>query len=113
MPCTDGGVPYPPSPAEIRAAETAKKIPAMLCATIRAAMLATGKPFQHLLTYVDEVESGIKRKDLEDWWRKHVREDEERRKAAKKRAKAKAIRMSALKKLRRHLTRAEQKSLGH
>jgi hypothetical protein len=40
---------------------------------------ASGQSLDYLLGYVDWKEAGVKRKTLETWWKKHKKQDEERR----------------------------------
>lgn len=64
MPCSDGGVPYPPSPDEIAREKFAKRAPSLLCSACRA-LERFGYDF-------DE------NPELSEWWAKHKAEDEER-----------------------------------
>lgn len=66
------------------------------------------KVLEDVLDNLDYEEMGVTRKELEDWWRAHQREDEKRRKreeAARRKAELKA---QALAKL----TEEERKALG-
>lgn len=64
MPCTDGGVPYPPSPREIAEKDFLKTGPSMLCSACRA-LDRLGYDF-------DE------NPRLSEWWAKHKVEDDAR-----------------------------------
>jgi hypothetical protein len=72
MPCTDGGVPYPPSREEL----LDKKVPsAMLCA-----LLSVGLP-SGMLEQIDWDEAGITRAEFTEWWQRHRAQDVVRRAA--------------------------------
>lgn len=64
MPCSDGGVPYPPSKEEREAAKFAQRAPGMLCSAARA--------LERLGYDFDE------NPELSDWWAKHKKEDDAR-----------------------------------
>lgn len=66
MPCSDGGVPYGPTPSELAAMEFARRAPGMLCSACRA-LEQFGFDFDL-------------NPELSDWWAKHKREDEAREK---------------------------------
>lgn len=61
MPCSDGGVPYPPTPREIAATKFAKRAEPMLCSACRA--------LERLGYDFDE------NPELSEWWDKHKKED--------------------------------------
>ena len=64
MPCSDGGVPYPPSAEEVAAAKFAKRAPSLLCSACRA--------LDRLGFDFDE------NPELSEWWAKHKKEDDAR-----------------------------------
>lgn len=77
MPCSDGGAPYPPSPAEIATANFAKRAPGLLCSACRA--------LDRLGFDFDE------NPELSDWWAKHKKEDDARIERENKEAEVKAF----------------------
>lgn len=64
MPCSDGGVPYPPSKEELAERAFTKRAPGMLCSACRA-LEGFGYDFDL-------------NPELADWWAKHKEEDAER-----------------------------------
>ncbi len=64
MPCSDGGVPYPPSKEELAERAFIKRGPGLLCSACRA-LDSFGYDFDL-------------NPELSDWWAKHKAEDEER-----------------------------------
>lgn len=79
MPCSDGGY-----NDEVRVSRDDVREHDMLEAAMCGILTvlessASGQSLDYLLSYVDWKEAGIKRKTLETWWRKHKKQDEERR----------------------------------
>jgi len=70
MPCTDGGVPYPPSEAEVKHAKFMKRAEPMLCSACRA-LEQLGFDFDT-------------NPELSEWWDKHKKEDAKRAEAEAK-----------------------------
>lgn len=101
MPCTDGGVPYPPTPRELRQ----RKVPAMLCAVLGT---MTSEQLEATLQRIDWKEAGVSREDLVQWWKDHQAEDMRRRAEARISASIEAVRATALRKL----SSAELHALG-
>ena len=101
MPCSDGGVPYPPSPAEIAAAREAKRTPSLLCSACRS--------LERLGYDFDE------NPELSEWWDKHKAEDAARllkvAQDTERRAYRQRILTEALKKPVGDLTGEEKKIL--
>ncbi len=64
MPCSDGGIPYPPSKEELAERAFIKRAPGMLCSACRA-LEQFGYDFDL-------------NPELSDWWAKHKAEDAER-----------------------------------
>ncbi len=64
MPCSDGGVPYPPTPAEIAHAKFVERAPSLICSACRA--------LERLGYDFDE------NPELSEWWDKHKKADEAR-----------------------------------
>lgn len=83
MPCSDGGAPYPPSPAEIAAANFSKRAPGLLCSACRA--------LDRLGFDFDE------NPELSDWWAKHKKEDDARIERENKEAEVKAFERRVIK----------------
>lgn len=74
MPCTDGGVPFPPTREEI----LNDKIPVpMLCALL--SVLAKDGTIEGILSDIDWKEAGINQQDFDEWWRLHRLRDQQRR----------------------------------
>ena len=90
MPCTDGGIPYPKTRAEVLEEKTS----AMLCGVLRT--FATQEDFEEMLSKVDWAEVGATRSEFNEWWLAHINSDRER------------LRAQALKKL----SPAERQALG-
>jgi hypothetical protein len=101
MPCTDGGVPYPPSREEILDSKT----PAMLCALIGA---LEKSDYLDALDRIDWKESGLTRNQFEEWWGIHQQRDEARRKREAEQKRIAALREEGLSKL----TDAQKRALG-
>ena len=101
MPCTDGGVPYPPTPRQLRQ----RKVPAMLCAVLGT---MTSEQLEATLQRIDWKEAGVSREDLVQWWKDHQAEDARRKAAERVQADKLALRDSALSKL----SKAELHALG-
>lgn len=97
MPCTDGGVPYPPSPKEIAHKKFIKRAEPMLCSACRA--------LERLGYDFDE------NPELSEWWDKHKKEDALReaaeRKAAEKEEWERRVITDALRKPISKLTKEE------
>ncbi len=79
MPCSDGGY-----NDEVRVSRDDVRehdmLEAAMCGILTVLEAgASGQSLDYLLGYVDWKEAGIKRKTLETWWRKHKKQDEERR----------------------------------
>ncbi len=71
MPCTDGGVPYPPSPEHVWEAKVAE---AGLCAAMR--FLQEFDYADSFIQWVDrDRESGLNSGDFKKWWKKHCIKD--------------------------------------
>lgn len=81
MPCTDGGVPYPPSPQEIERNEFMKRAEPMLCSACRA--------LEHMGFDFDT------NPELSKWWAKHKAADAARAEAEAKVAFEKRIAFEA------------------
>ncbi len=84
MPCTDGGVPYP-NYAEESARKELRLVEATLCALMTTLESAAADVFQDVafkspLDLIDFKEAGVKRVDVENWWKHHKAIDGERRK---------------------------------
>lgn len=101
MPCTDGGVPYPPTPEEIARKKFAKRAEPMLCSACRA--------LERLGYDFDE------NPELSEWWDKHKKEDAARiareEAAAQRQAWERRIVAEALGKSINELTEEEKKLL--
>ena len=104
MPCSDGGVPYPPAPptpAEIEAKKFAKRGPSLLCSAARA--------LERLGYDFDE------NPELSEWWDKHKKEDAAREQKEREKAERDLYRQgvltAALKKPVKDLTAEELKIL--
>jgi hypothetical protein len=69
MPCSDNGVPYPPSREEI----LTRKMPAVLCGLVRALGVTA------VLESVDWKEAGVNPVEFREWWQMHQKDDEVRR----------------------------------
>lgn len=100
MPCTDGGVPYPPSRDDFLDRRTS----AMLCALFNvneATMLL-------LVEGVNEREAGVTKAEIREWWKLHQAKDIARREREAAERKRMELRKAAFKKL----TREELEALG-
>jgi hypothetical protein len=64
MPCSDGGVPYGPTPEEVANAKFGRRAPSLLCSACRA-LEQFGFDFDT-------------NPELSEWWDKHKKEDAER-----------------------------------
>ena len=74
MPCTDGGVPFPPSREEV----LNDKVPVpMLCALL--SLIEEEGTLEGRLADVDWKEAGITKAEFREWWETHKRRDAERR----------------------------------
>jgi hypothetical protein len=106
MPCTDGGVHYPPSREEV----LDEKAPAMLCAIMSAISNGENIPItlDRVLRHVNWKEAGVTRAEFDEWWKLHQRRDAARRAREAADAKAAALRKKAASKL----TKAEREALG-
>ena len=102
MPCTDGGVPYPPTREEKLDAKV--PIPA-LCAFLRVL-----SPILYLqaLDLIDWTEAGIRREEFVEWWKMHQERDRLRQRQARSDKVQENIRKQALAKL----SPAERDALG-
>lgn len=98
MPCTDGGVPYPPTREEIIAA----KMPAVLCG------LVSKLGVDAVVDAVDWVEAGVTPAEFVEWWTVHERNDRMRRQREARQREQEALRAQALAKL----SPAERAALG-
>ena len=79
MPCSDGGW-----SDEVRVSrdevQEHNMLEAAMCGILTVLEAsASGQSLDYLLGYVDWKEAGVKRKTLELWWKKHKKQDEERR----------------------------------
>ena len=79
MPCMDGGY-----NDEVRVSQESVTEHKMLEAVLCGILTAAGKGIHvagptGLLDNIDWKEAGVKRKTLEQWWKKHKKEDEARR----------------------------------
>lgn len=101
MPCTDGGVPYPPT----RQQRLTAMMPAALCGVLNALSL---EELARMLTVFDEKEAGVTTEEMMEWWTHHKEEDAERRRRERRGAEQKAAAKAALAKL----SRADRKALG-
>jgi hypothetical protein len=101
MPCTDGGVPYPPSEYELLQA----KAPAMLCALLLA---LPGEVVYRAATQADWIGAGVTRDEFERWWVEHQRRDVMRRLRDAEAIRREKDRSEAL----AVLTPAQRKALG-
>lgn len=101
MPCSDGGIPYPPSKEELLDRQT----PAMLCA-IFSALSPTQRA--NAMQEADWTEAGVSLKEFSDWWKMHQVRDSERRAQEARQKKAAEARAEAMSKL----SPAERKALG-
>jgi len=101
MPCTDGGVPYPPSEEEI----LARKVPAMLCAVWSS---LTPHQQSNALAKIDWNEAGVTMKEFTRWWKLHSDEDKRRRAREAEAQRRERLRDKALEKL----TPEERRALG-
>lgn len=93
MPCTDGGVPFPPSRHEVLHA----KMPAALCGLLAVLLqeFGIGKT-NKLINMIDAREAGVSPEEIKEWWAEHKTRDLKR---LRREAKAK-------------LTKAEREALG-
>lgn len=101
MPCTDGGVPHPPTPKELRR----RKVPAMLCAVLST---MDSSQLEATLNRIDWKEAGVSREDFAQWWKDHQTDDAIRKKSEAERAQAAKAKAEALSKL----TKQDLKALG-
>lgn len=69
MPCSDGGVPYPPSREEV----LNSRMPAVLCGLVSVIGLDA------VLATVDWKEAGVSQGEFREWWAMHQRQDAQRR----------------------------------
>lgn len=81
---------------------------AMLCAVLTCIEKGPVYNLEHLLKSIDWREAGITRKDIENWWMDHKRQDRRRRKMEQERVRKEIVRKTALQKL----TAEEKKLLG-
>lgn len=112
MPCNDyGGMPV----VDRTDYKQIRFLEAALCAVLTRLDGKDGHVLwgsEGTFAYIDWKEAGIKRKDVENWWRKHKQEDKKRRRAeriaSKARKQRKKLQRSGLSKL----SRAEADALG-
>jgi hypothetical protein len=69
MPCSDGGIPYPPSREEV----LNRMMPAVLCGLVAALGIET------VIQAVDWKEAGVTVPAFREWWHLHQQKDELRR----------------------------------
>ena len=101
MPCTDGGIPYPPTREEI----LNKQVPmAVLCAVV------TNFGVAHIAEIVRATakQSGVSETDFRAWWMMHSARDQQRKAHEAYDRKQRTLKAQALAKL----TPAERKALG-
>lgn len=101
MPCTDGGIPYPPTREE----KLNAMAPAMLCALVST---LDKEALEGVLKKVNWAEAGITHAEFDEWWALHKRRDASRRAREKEYAERDKQRKDAIAKL----TPAERRVLG-
>ena len=108
MPCSDGGYndEVRVSRDEVREHDMLEAAMCGILTVLEAS--ASGQSLDYLLGYVDWKEAGIKRKTLETWWKKHEKQDEERRAREAAARDKEQLKASAISKL----TAEERAALG-
>lgn len=102
MPCTDGGVPYPPSREQV----LDDKCPQFLCAFLR---LFPDVEVQRMARLrVDWKEAGVKAAEFNEWWVMHKKRDAARQAVDAQTKQQETIKKTALSKL----TNQERIALG-
>lgn len=93
MPCTDGGVPYPPTREE----ELDAKVPrAVLCALMALPMDMT---LTEAFAGIDWAEAGVTKSELVEWWDLHRKRDHARKMREGRSSYEDRVRKRALEKL--------------